>query len=65
MAGCLLVQPIHWSGIEALERAGLSVRVAESTDMTMVAHQARDCVAVITRNAVFPPTQSSKGAFSA
>src|SRR5215218_2562629 len=53
MAACLLVQPIHLSGVEVLERAGLEVRLAASTDMALVGRQVRDCVAAITRNAGF------------
>jgi D-3-phosphoglycerate dehydrogenase len=62
MAACLLVQPIHSSGVEILKGAGLEVRLAASTDMAVVGQQVRDCVAAITRNAGFSADAIEQGA---
>jgi len=51
MPTCLLVQPIHPSGIARLEAAGITVRRASSDDMAIVAREIADCDAVVTRNA--------------
>jgi D-3-phosphoglycerate dehydrogenase len=48
---CLLVQPIHPSGIAVLEKAGIEVRQATAASMETVAAEIRDASAVITRNA--------------
>ena len=48
---CLLIQPIHPSGIRILEDAGLRVRAASAASMDVVAQEIRDCDAAITRNA--------------
>ena len=53
MSLCLLIQPIHQSGIALLEGAGLTVRQASKADMSIVAAEVGDAVAVITRNAGF------------
>ncbi|MDC7788523.1 hydroxyacid dehydrogenase [Rhodoplanes sp. TEM] len=50
---CLLVQPIHPGGIRILEEAGLEVRQASAATMDVVAREAKDAVAAITRNAGF------------
>lgn len=51
MPVCLIVQPIHPSGIAMLEAAGIQTRKASSADMKVVAREIADCDAVITRNA--------------
>lgn len=51
MSLCLLIQPIHPSGIALLERAGLTVRQASKPDMATVAAEIGPAVAAITRNA--------------
>lgn len=51
MPVCLIVQPIHPSGIAMLEAAGIRTRKASSADMAVVARDIADCDAVITRNA--------------
>jgi D-3-phosphoglycerate dehydrogenase len=48
---CLLVQPIHPSGIAVLEGAGLTVRQASSATMDVVATEIDGAIAAITRNA--------------
>ena len=48
---CLLIQPIHQSGIELLERGGLEVRQASAPTMDVVAKEIVPAVAAITRNA--------------
>ena len=48
---CLLIQPIHPSGIKILEDAGLEVRSASSASMDVVAAEIRGAHAAITRNA--------------
>lgn len=48
---CLLIQPIHPSGIEALQAAGIEVVQASAHDMATVANEIVDCDAAITRNA--------------
>ena len=48
---CLIVQPIHEAGVERLRAAGIEPRYASAPDMTTVAAEIGDCVAVITRNA--------------
>jgi D-3-phosphoglycerate dehydrogenase len=51
MTSCFIVQPIHPAGIERLDAAGVATRVASAADMTTVAREIGDSVAVITRNA--------------
>ncbi|HSV81898.1 MAG TPA: hydroxyacid dehydrogenase [Ramlibacter sp.] len=51
MPSCLVVQPIHPSGVRKLEAAGIAVRRASSADMATVRREIADCDAVITRNA--------------
>jgi D-3-phosphoglycerate dehydrogenase len=51
MPACLIVQPIHPSGIARLAAAGIEARIASSEDMTVVAREITDCDAVVTRNA--------------
>ncbi|MBA2964450.1 MULTISPECIES: hydroxyacid dehydrogenase [Ramlibacter] len=51
MPSCLVVQPIHPSGIRKLEAAGIEVRRASCADMATVAQEITGCAAVITRNA--------------
>jgi D-3-phosphoglycerate dehydrogenase / 2-oxoglutarate reductase len=48
---CLLVQPIHPSGIAILKQAGLEVRQASSASMEAVAQEIAPASAAITRNA--------------
>jgi D-3-phosphoglycerate dehydrogenase len=48
---CLLIQPIHPSGIAILEAAGIEVRLASSAAMDVVAQEIALAVAAITRNA--------------
>jgi len=48
---CLLIQPIHPSGVEILTDAGLEVRKASSATMEVVAREIRGAQAAITRNA--------------
>ncbi|CAL8973043.1 Hydroxypyruvate reductase [Rhodoplanes serenus] len=50
---CLLVQPIHPSGVAVLEEAELTVRQASAASMDVVAREVGDAVAAITRNAGF------------
>jgi len=51
MPVCLVVQPIHPSGIAKLEAAGIEVRRASASDMATAAREIVGCDAVITRNA--------------
>jgi D-3-phosphoglycerate dehydrogenase / 2-oxoglutarate reductase len=51
MTTCFIVQPIHADGIACLRDAGIAVRFASATDMTLVAAEIGDAVAVITRDA--------------
>ncbi|MCH7487899.1 MAG: hydroxyacid dehydrogenase [Proteobacteria bacterium] len=51
MSICLLIQPIHQSGIDVLEKAGLEVRQASAVTMDVVAKEIEPAVAAITRNA--------------
>ncbi|WP_316980127.1 hydroxyacid dehydrogenase [Shumkonia mesophila] len=51
MSLCLLIQPIHASGIALLEDAGLTVCQASKPDMETVAKEIVPAVAAITRNA--------------
>lgn len=51
MPVCLIVQPIHPSGIQKLQAAGIEARQASSADMATVAREIAGCDAVITRNA--------------
>ena len=51
MAACLLIQPIHQSGIDILTDAGIEVRRATDADMDVVAREIASCTAAITRNA--------------
>ncbi len=48
---CLLVQPIHPSGIAILSEAGLEVRQASAASMDVVAREIGPACAAITRNA--------------
>ncbi len=48
---CLLIQPIHPSGVKILEDAGLEVRSASSAAMDVVAKEIRGAAAAVTRNA--------------
>lgn len=48
---CLIVQPIHPVGEERLRIAGFEPRLATRSDMSIVAQEARDAVAIITRSA--------------
>lgn len=48
---CLLIQPIHPSGIALLEAAGLTVAQASAADMATVTAEIGDADAAITRNA--------------
>jgi D-3-phosphoglycerate dehydrogenase / 2-oxoglutarate reductase len=48
---CLIIQPIHRSGIEILEQAGLEVRQASAPAMDVVAREIAPAVAAVTRNA--------------
>jgi len=48
---CLLVQPIHPSGIALLKEAGIEAVMASAPTMDVVAKEIADCDAVITRNA--------------
>lgn len=51
MPECLIVQPIHPAGIEALEAAGITARRASAQDMATVAREIGNADAVITRDA--------------
>ena len=51
MGLCLLIQPIHQSGIELLEQAGLEVCQASAPTMDVVVKEIGPAVAAITRNA--------------
>ena len=51
MSLCLLIQPIHQSGIDLLKNAGLDVRQASAATMDVVAREIEPAVAAITRNA--------------
>jgi D-3-phosphoglycerate dehydrogenase len=48
---CLLVQPIHPSGVAILEKAGLDVVLAGAATMEVVAREIVPAVAAVTRNA--------------
>lgn len=48
---CLLIQPIHPSGITLLEQAGIEVVKASAHDMDTVCAEIAGCDAAITRNA--------------
>jgi D-3-phosphoglycerate dehydrogenase len=51
MSLCLLIQPIHQSGIALLEKEGLEVRQASASTMDVVAREIVSATAAITRNA--------------
>ena len=51
MATCLIIQPIHDSGLDRLREAGLEVRHASAPDMATVAREIAGASAAITRNA--------------
>lgn len=51
MVICLLIQPIHQSGIDVLADAGVEVRRASAATMDVVAAEIAPCAAAITRNA--------------
>ena len=51
MPECLIVQPIHPAGEEALEAAGIRVRRASAQDMKTVAAEIETADALITRDA--------------
>ncbi len=48
---CLIVQPIHQAGVEALEAAGIEAKWASAQDMATVAAEIGNADAVITRDA--------------
>ena len=48
---CLLIQPIHQSGIDVLTESGLQIVEASAATMDVVAREIVDAVAAITRNA--------------
>jgi D-3-phosphoglycerate dehydrogenase / 2-oxoglutarate reductase len=48
---CLIVQPIHPVGEALLRSAGFEPRLATQSDMSVVAQEARDATAIITRSA--------------
>ena len=48
---CLLIQPVHPSGVRLLQDAGLEVREASAPTMEVVAEEIRSAQAAITRNA--------------
>jgi D-3-phosphoglycerate dehydrogenase len=48
---CLVIQPIHPSGIALLERNAIAVKLASAADMATVAAEIGDADAAITRNA--------------
>jgi D-3-phosphoglycerate dehydrogenase len=51
MPECLIVQPIHQAGIDALESAGITARRASAQDMETIAREIGNADAVITRDA--------------
>ena len=51
---CLIVQPIHAAGLAQLRAAGLEIRAATGLAPAILAREAADCVAVVTRNGGFP-----------
>ncbi|MCJ2024506.1 hydroxyacid dehydrogenase [Methylobacterium sp. J-067] len=51
---CLIVQPIHAAGLAQLRMAGLEIRAATGLASAILAREAADCVAVVTRNGGFP-----------
>ncbi len=51
VASCLIIQPIHASGLERLRDAGIEVRNASAPDMATVAREIVGAAAAITRNA--------------
>ena len=51
MPTCLIVQPVHQSGIDRLAAAGITARRASAADMSAVAREIGDVEAVITRDA--------------
>lgn len=51
MPECLIVQPIHQAGIDALEAAGITARRASAQDMETVTREIGNADAVITRDA--------------
>jgi len=53
---CLIVQPIHQAGLDALRDGGIEPIVCPSPDMETVAALVGDCEAVITRDAGFSAT---------
>lgn len=53
MPDCLIIQPIHDRGLSVLREAGITPRPASASDMTTVAREVGEAVAVITRNAGF------------
>lgn len=53
---CLIVQPIHEHGLEALKRSGIDPVICPDPTMETAASLVRDCEAVITRNAGFSAT---------
>lgn len=51
MASCLIIQPIHDSGLERLREARVEARAASAPDTATVAHEIVGSAAAITRNA--------------
>jgi D-3-phosphoglycerate dehydrogenase len=51
VASCLIIQPIHGSGLERLRDARIEVRSASAPDMVTVAREIVGATAAITRNA--------------
>lgn len=51
MPECLIIQPIHQAGIDALEAAGITARRASAQDMETVSREIGNADAVITRDA--------------
>src|SRR5687768_10649129 len=48
---CLVVQPLHPRGFEALAASAIKARRASACNMVTVAREIEDCIAVITRSA--------------
>ncbi len=60
MTSCLIIQPIHPSGIALLERAGVTTVYASAHDMETVANEIVGMDAAITRNAGLNRTAMEK-----
>lgn len=61
MPECLIVQPIHEAGVEALRAAGIKPRFASAQDMATVAAEIGGAAAVITRDAGLDATAMEAG----